>query len=916
MALARNGCAILYCVFIIVASLFLELCVGQEEVLRYNLTEQSPVGTFVGDVRGDSKLRSTASEEEFLQITYSILTKGEEYEALFTVDSQNGSLFTADVIDREALSACAYQATCTLSLSVVARAKVSSFYRTLEVAVTLLDINDHAPAFPRELTTLDISELATVGSSMSLVGAVDADSGQNSLQRYYILNEANLNLPFTTSYEMFVDGSSVVKLQITGDLDRETREAYSVIVVAEDGGNPKLTGTMTVYINIEDTNDNAPRFTHLTYNVTVNETIPAGTEILTLSASDADLGVNSEITYRLSKNQIGKIHEQFAVNESTGAVSVKERFVSGGEYRIIVEASDNGVQPLMTQAVLLVTVIDSDNNQPIINVDVFSDTNIGSVSEYANVGTVVAHIRITDTDTGVNGIIECEIDSDEQVFKLQAYDVNEFKVTVAKEIDRETIDYIYVIINCHDRGTPPKNTFAEFTVQVIDENDHAPSFLQEIYFVDVPESNQLNHDIVQVAATDGDTGNNGAVMYSMWAPGPYRFSMDPMSGIIKALSVFDRETDDKVLLYAYASDNGVPRRTSTATIQINVLDLNDNDPEFTKPIYVLYIEENLPADTSVGFVEASDSDIGLNADIGFHLDPAIPFRVDTSGVIRTKDPLNREDTHAFSFIVTAFDHGIPARNTSCNVVVHVTDVNDHSPRFIFPDADNYTVELEADSLISTLVTTVEATDLDEGLNGQVVYSILNTNATDLFTIDSVTGEITLNRPVVETDRQLYNLRLLVKDRGTPEMYATTSLNVFIARRHLASPVSEGKGQNLLIAITLGSVTFVLVFTIILVICILKRRWLASAKDNADSEDQFCQKVKVSDRRRVKFADLEEEAKDSSTLKDEQTGNEPMTTFSSDGNDSRDSDMTSSTVDMETPILDRQKVSIAVQSLQY
>ena len=892
-------------VLVIFSTLMCELCLCQDEVLKYTVTEEVRSGTFVGDVRGDSKLRSTASEEEFSQITYSILSKGAAYENFFTVDRQNGTLFTDGILDRETLTSCEFETSCLLSLSIVARAKVSSFYRTLKVEVTVLDINDNAPTFPKELTSLEISELATVGSSISLVGAVDADSGQNSLQRYYILNEESLNLPFTTTYERFVDGSSVVKLEIIGDLDRESRDTYSLIIVAEDGGSPALTGTMTVSISIDDTNDNAPVFTQTTYNVTINETIARYSEILTLSATDADLGINGEIQYRLSKNQIGKIQQQFALNETSGALSVKEKFVSGGEYRVIVEASDSGSQPLMTQSVVKVTVLDSDNNLPLISINLFSETNIGSVSEYADIGTVVAHVGIIDTDTGVNGIIECEIRSDDDVFKLQGYDVNEYKVTVAKGIDRETTDYIYVIINCHDKGSPPKTTFAEFTVQVIDENDHAPQFLSDIYIVDVSENNAIDMDIIQVLASDNDVGNNSQVTYSVWAPVAYRFSMDPMSGIIKVLSVFDRETDDKIPLYAYAKDNGTPQRTSTATIQINVLDQNDNNPVFTKPMYVINVQENMPSGTSIGRVTATDSDDGLNSKIRFMLDPALPFTIDaSSGEIRTKKTLDREETQTYGFLVTAFDHGIPARNSSSNVVVQVTDVNDHVPTFIFPDTDNYTVELEAESLTNAFVAEIKAFDLDEDKNGQLFYSILNSNVTELFSLNAVTGELTLKRPILDTDEAIYNIILRAEDRGTPELYSITALNVFIARRHISAAVSDNKGENLLIAITLGAVTFVLVFTIILVICILRRKWFHNTKDHTDSEDEFCQKIRVTERRRVKFED--EEARDSNDVTTAR--HEPMTTFSSDGNDSRDSDITSSTVDMETPILDRQKVS--------
>ena len=878
-------------------------CLGQE-ILKYSIFEELPKGRFIGDVRQDSNLRAMASADDFSQISYSVLVEGKTYEKYFTVDSRNGSLYTDDVIDRDSLTTCVYETVCVLQLSIVAKSEISAFFRTLKVNITIKDINDNVPVFPEDFMTRKISELASIGASISLVGAVDSDSGNYSLQRYYILNEATLDLPFTISYEKFVDGSSDVKLKIVDKLDRETQDSYALIIVAEDGGEPPLTGTMSVNIIIDDTNDNKPVFGSQLYNATVNETMAIGEEIIQLSATDADLGINSEIVYRLSRNQISKIRELFAINESTGVMSVKKKFESGGQFRVIVEASDKGIQPLMTQAIVEVTVLDSDNNRPEIKVNLFSDSGMATISEYADLGTVVAHVKIIDKDTGANGIIECDIDSDNGVFTLQGLDVNEYKVTVAKGLDRESMDFIFVVINCHDKGSPPQTSFIEFSVKVIDENDHSPIFLQKIYFIDILENNTVNSDIVQVSAIDNDIGRNGEISYSVWATGDYRFTMDPLSGLIKTQSSFDREKNATIKLYAYAKDNGSPARTSTATVIINVLDLNDNAPVFDKMFYEFNVSENVAINTDVDRVNATDTDAGDNAKLGYHIDMSLPFLIDSNGVIKTKKSLDREDKSIYSFLVTAYDHGTPTLNASTNVVVHVLDKNDHVPKFIFPDIVNYTVELDADTQPNSVVTKIKALDFDDGLNGELFYSILNSNVSDLFTMDGYTGEITLIRPLSSSHADVINILLRVDDRGSPSNHATTSLNIFIARKQPAPPADDSNGKNLLIAITVSVVTFVLVFTIILVICILKRNWFRN-KDSSCSEETFCEKVKSGNERRVKFADLEPRINDKSVPVTMPPPYEAMTTFSnSDGNDSRDSDMTTSTVDMETPILEK------------
>ena len=834
---------------------------GQENVLQYSVSENVQKGTYLGNVDKDSNLRSTVSSEDYSHIKYSFLHEGHSYQNLFSVNAVNGSVYTYATIDRESIQECEYETSCVLPLSVVAQSKISAFFRKIKLNITIVDVNDHAPSFSKERTVLEISEIATVGSAIALVGASDADSGNNSLQVYYILESDTHDLPFATSFEKFVDGTSVVKLEITGNLDRETKDFYNLTIVAEDNGDPKLTGTMEVNILIEDSNDNAPVFTQSPYNVTIAETTEVGTEILRLTATDADLGINSEIIYSLSRNQMGKIHDLFVVNETTGALCVKSAFTNAAQYRVIVEATDKGLQPLMEQAVVVIQILDSNNNPPEITINLFSDTGIAKISEFANVGTVVAHVGLVDKDTGINGVIECEISSDHGVFKLQGFDFNEFKVTVAKELDRETMEFVYVIINCFDKGSPPLSSYVEFSVQITDENDESPRFLQEIYFVDVYENNKIDLELVQVSAIDNDIGDNGDIRYSAWATGKYQFYIDAVSGFIKTMSSFDRETDDRVTLYAYAKDKGSPQRTGTATVILNILDVNDNDPRFDAEMFVFNVSENLAAGTSVGTIVVQDDDTDKNGQLSLIIDADLPFTIDSSGLIKTVRQLDREDKHIYSFLVTAFDHGVPSRNSTSSVVVHILDVNDNHPVFVFPEVANYTVVIPIDTQPKSVVAKIKAFDLDERMDSQkqLFYSILNTNVSKTFTMDGNTGEITLARPLLDTDQEIFNIQLRVEDNGNPKRHNTTSLQIFIERLETPKRPSDTGGENMLIAIVIGCVTFVLVFTIVLVIFILRIKARKHKDEGESDQDRFYDKPHGE--KRVQFAEIAHQTAD-------------------------------------------------------
>ena len=845
-----------FCIFVFVV--LKQVVFGQNGTLTYSMPEEVPKGTFIGNVGQDSNLRATASSEDYSHIKYSFLHQGKSYQNLFTIDSVNGTIHTNAVLDRENIAECEYSLSCVLSLSVVAQSKISAFFRKIKINITVYDINDHAPSFEKDETFVEISELAKTGSAVALVGALDADAGNNSLQRYFIL-DSEQDLPFTTSFQKFEDGSSVVKLNITGKLDRETHDVYNLTIVAEDGGDPRLTGTMQVNIVIGDSNDNSPVFSQSPYNVTIEENIAVGTEILRINATDADIGINSEIVYSLSENQVQKIHKLFAINETTGALCVKNAFDNAGQYRIIVEATDRGLQPLMTQGIVIIKVLDSNNNPPEININLFSETGIAKVSEYADIGTVVAHIALIDKDTGINGMITCDISSDHDVFKLQNFDDNEYKVTVAKGLDRETMEFVYVIINCYDKGTPPLNSYVEFSVQIVDENDHSPSFLQEIYFVDVYENGEIDKELIQVSAIDSDIGRNGEIRYSVWSTGKYQFYIDSLSGFIKTMSVFDRETDDRITLYVYAKDDGSPPRTGTATVVLNILDQNDNDPRFSDTMFVFNVSENVASGTSVGTVTVKDEDTDKNGQMSLIIDASLPFTIDSTGVIKSDKVLDREDKQKYNFLVTAFDHGVPSRNSTSSVVVHIIDVNDHHPVFVFPDVANYTIVLPADSLPKTVVAKIKAFDLDERQdnNSQLFFSILNTNVSSIFTIDGNTGEIMLARPIVDSDQELFTIDLMVEDNGNPKLHNTTSLRIFIERTETTKRPVDTESENKLIAIVLGCVTFVLVFIIVLVIMILKLKTARRNKDDDENDqNRFYEKARDNSEKRVQFADIE------------------------------------------------------------
>ncbi|CAC5389715.1 PCDHD1 [Mytilus coruscus] len=208
---------------------------------------------------------------------------------------------------------------------------------------------------------------------------------------------------------------------------------------------------------------------------------------------------------------------------------------------------------------------------------------MAEVSEFANMGAVVAHVKVDDGDTGRNGIVTCQIQNN--FFQLQRMEVKEYKVIVHQPLDREAKPEHMVSIFCSDVGSPPLNSSKNFVVQVIDENDQPPVFMKTTYTANIAENNNFNDVILHVSASDQDIGVNAEVAYRLHADSGQDFTIDSATGLIRANNTFDREKIDQYKFRVLAIDKGKQPLSSTCTVIVNIDDVNDNDPKFDKDVY-------------------------------------------------------------------------------------------------------------------------------------------------------------------------------------------------------------------------------------------------------------------------------------------------------------------------------------------
>ncbi|KAL4229822.1 hypothetical protein ACF0H5_010214 [Mactra antiquata] len=758
-----------------------------------------------------------------------------DYKDYFSITS-NSSLFLKQKVDRDEI--CPSQKVCVMKVVVFAtNGTVTEF---VNVDVTIEDINDNTPYFSQSTYRLDILEGSPIASSYELPTALDTDAGNNSIQ-HYVLS------PSGTSFELDeqenMDGFKSLYLVLNLSLDRETWDRYQLYVEASDGGEPSYTGTLTVTINVTDINDNRPIFDLSEYNATIDEDIEINSEVVKISASDRDIGENSRLVYYFADSVTAVIRRYFGIEENTGRLYVKQKLDStSGPFVLYVEAKDNGNPVKKNQVKVTINVRDKNDNAPQIQL-----SPSAGISVYENriVGTHVALVLVTDEDQDLNGQVDCAcLNNNFTVVKQSGASKNTFSLLTGIEFDREDTDRHEVVITCSDFGTPSLSSNISFIVNILDENDHTPVFSKPFYTTSVLENNNAGAVLVRVTASDDDIGPNGLITYEIQPfENSHMFTIESNTGIIKAARPFDREVNDTYTFTVIARDQGTERKMSQAEVTVDILDKNDNAPEFMGDSYAMSVMENSNISTSLGTVTATDPDLDDNGKISYIIPSeysSYPFTILDDGTVVTTKVLDREKKASYHFNVVASDHGDAPQTSSIPVYVTVLDLNDNAPVIDFPYGDNNTVDVAHNTEPDMVIASVLAYDEDEKDNKKLTYSIIGGNSEELFIIGPDSGHIFLTKRISNGDVKQYTLTISVKDNGANQLETRETLHV---RFYIASDAggsnagSASNGQNILIAIVISCVTFVLSVIIIVIICIIRRKDSKNHLYNAKSYDE-------------------------------------------------------------------------------
>ncbi|XP_049324646.1 protocadherin alpha-2 isoform X11 [Astyanax mexicanus] len=638
----------------------------------YSISEEVNKGTVVGNIAKDLKISVYELESRMFQI---VSGSNKKY---FDVNMKTGVLFVNERIDREEF--CEHNLRCVMNVEALAQ-NPHQLYR---VEINVVDVNDNSPRFLNNAMSMNITEDAGPGDRFHLPVAEDADVGSNSLKDYRISSNEYFSIDVHTGQQ-----SPSAELVLQKSLDRERQSVINLVLTAFDGGKPQKSGTLLITINVMDVNDNKPVFSQSLFKVKVKENIALDSKILSLSATDLDVGANSEIVYSFIGRGNAKTDNLFTIVPETGDIKVKGivDYEETPAIELRVQARDKGTPPKSTQCKVLVEVIDENDNAP----DIVMTPLMESVKEDTKLGTAVALVTVSDKDGGKNGIVHCSIKGSSP-FKLDSSYSNYYSIVVNGPLDRESISEYSITILANDEGTPPLSNSIVLTVKISDVNDNPPQFSTSVVDAFIKENGQVGGYVTKVTANDPDLGVNAELSYSLLEniSGEISilsmFHINPLNGEVVSLQSFNYEAMKRFQLQVQATDTGAPPLSSNLTVNVFILDENDNRPVILPP----YSEpgsvntENIPYSAEAGYfvakIRAVDADSGYNALLSFYITEPKGnnlFRIgSSSGEIRTKRRMSDNDLKTHPLVITVCDNGEPSLSATVSVDVVVVETVD------------------------------------------------------------------------------------------------------------------------------------------------------------------------------------------------------------------------------------------------
>lgn len=740
--------------------------VFEDELVQLTLSELQTVNIgFYTAVAVDNDLSPYNSTEYFLA----------EDTTGFKIEKSTGVLILTTSLN--------YETQQSVLLEVIAKDKNKPdiYQDILEVNITVLDDNNTNITFPSNFPLqYDISEDTSLGHILLNFTGTDSKGNPNLHLNYY-LSYADGGTP--SEFIIEVESATGYALLSTIDyLNREEKSSYVLNVTIADNSIPRSIVTQFLTVNILDINDNSPSFISSPYSFSFEEEQDGELDIGTIEANDPDLDENGTIVYSLKTPSA-----LFSIDATSGVLRqlVPLDRESDEVHTIVVVASDQGNPPRKRETTVTINVIDVNDHCPS-----FSPSYI-QIEENVQVGTVIETLTGIDLDSGSNGEITF-YSTEQSTAKTHFLLLSDgtIQVTQVPDFEKEN-EFIFYIIALDGADTSCQTT-GNVTIEIRDQNDHCPFFTgtPEYYTINVPENTETGEYLLNITAVDPDTGLAGEVRYTLEnVAEEHQFVLGLESGILELKNSLDYEEKSQHVIGVLAYDLGTPRnRVCRQTVTINVININEYKPSFDKTVYTLLVPENEPSYTFVGLLKAYDldSDSSISYTITqIHPESGNDFMVSENlGFVQltTLSELNYETESFYILRITALDEGGKIGETTIRVLVE--NLNDEDPVF---SQDEYGVSLSESTSIDTPILAVMATDADNNTNNAVTYFITGGNDGEAFTIDPISGLISVSSQLDYENTETYSLTIEAVDTGNDPRTATATAVITILNKNEHTP---------------------------------------------------------------------------------------------------------------------------------
>ncbi|XP_028840648.1 protocadherin alpha-C2 isoform X1 [Denticeps clupeoides] len=600
-----------------------------------------------------------------------------------------------------------------------------------------------------------------------------------------------------------------------------------------------------VELEILDRNDNAPQFRREAMHLDISESASPGERFSITNAVDMDVGENSIKTYYLSRS------EHFAIDLQSGsdgtiyvglllkkALDREQRAVHG----LVLTAVDGGDPPRSGTASIIVQVLDTNDNSPQFDRQVYSVDLI----ENASLGTLVMRLNVTDLDEGSNAelLFSYTLYTSEKTQEVFSLDSSTGEIRVKGVIDYEEIKSFEMYVEAKDQGTQPLSSTCKVLVFVTDLNDNHPEITVKSLKSSVEESAEIGTVIAVISVSDRDSGDNGKVELVIHNEHSLPFVLNKSSDDYFTLLVskpLDREMVSSYEITFKVKDRGSPFLSDNETIKLEILDVNDNAPQFPQSIYTIHLKENNEPGTMLSSLSAYDPDLNENQYLVYFIMEKVIANTSMSmlfsinpenGNLYALKTFDFEREKEFLFHIEARDSGVPPLSSNVTVHVVILDQNDNTPLIVSPwRAQGTVIEqvIPRSTDKGSLITKVIALDTDSFENSRITYQFLQTTDATLFTLNQYNGEVRTARMFSYRDPRHQRLVIAAKDNGEPPLSATVTIKITTVEQAI-TPFAETTevplhydlftDLNLYLLIGLSSVSFLLLITI-LVIIVLK-----------------------------------------------------------------------------------------------